>query len=208
MDIKYKVYTEFTDVFNKKRAVGDIVFYPDSYGSRLVESGYLIKLSPDNLNIEQRISLVEKVIPSIDPQIKLTPEGGLAVRMVNKTGANSIKGSVVGVYNDSAIDNAVKNIVVNIPDPIGVMYENGVSDGFDVWVVVSGIAEVLFIGDTTRGYLARGFVGSDSGYISGYAISEALPTSPFATDKHFYEIGHVIESRVGAGLAKCIVHFN
>ena len=208
MDIKYKVYTEFTDVFKKKRVVGDIVFYPDSYGSRLVESGYLIKLSPDKLNLEKRISLVENVIPSIEPQVKLTPEGGVAVRMINKTGSSSIKGIVVGVYNDSEINNAVNNIVLDVPDPIGVVYESGVSDGFDVWVVVSGIAEVLFIGGTTRGHLARGFVDADSGYIAGQALSEAVPTSPFATDKHFYEIGHLIESRSGAGLAKCVLHFN
>ena len=44
--------------------------------------------------------------------------------------------------------------------------------------------------------------------MSGQALSEALAAPPFATDKHFYEIGHVLESRVGAGLAKCILHFN
>ena len=66
----------------------------------------------------------------------------------------------------------------------------------------------MFIGDTTCGHIARGFIGADAGYIAGYALSEAYPTPPAASDKHFYEIGHVIESRVGAGLAWCVLHFN
>ena len=49
---------------------------------------------------------------------------------------------------------------------------------------------------------------SDTGEISGQALNEAVPTSPFATDKHFCEIGHVLETRTGAGLAKVNLHFN
>jgi len=45
-------------------------------------------------------------------------------------------------------------------------------------------------------------------YIDGQAKSEAVPTSPFATDKHFSEIGHVLESRTGEGLAKVYLDFN
>jgi hypothetical protein len=138
--------------------------------------------------------------------IKFTPEGGLAVRMLNKTGGISVKGTVVAC--SSTTDNAVQKIAVDVPDPIGVIYDSGVADGEYVWVVKSGIAEVLFIGSTTRKHLARGFISADSGYIAGYALSEAVPSSPFATDKHFYEIGHINESRTGAGLAKCSLHFN
>lgn len=140
--------------------------------------------------------------------IKITSEGGLAILLKNKTGGNSVKGYVVGVYSSTAIDKSVRLIQQNIPDPIGVFYESGIPDGNDAWVVVSGIADVYFIGTTVRGYLARGFVTSDAGFVAGQALSEAVPTSPFATDKHFYEIGHIIESRSGAGLAKVVLHFN
>lgn len=138
---------------------------------------------------------------------KITPEGGYAVRMINKTGAPSVKGTVVRI--NPALANSVAKIVVNIPDPIGVIYDSGVADGESVWIVKSGIADVYFVGNTTNGHLARGFITSDGGsYVVGQALSEAVPTSPFASDKHFYEIGHVAESRVGAGLAKCNIHFN
>ena len=139
---------------------------------------------------------------------KITPEGGYAIKLVNKTGAASVKGTVVTVYSASAIDNAVAKIVVDVPDVIGVLYENGVADGTETWVVISGIAQVYFIGNTTRGHIARGFINTDAGYVSGQALSEAYPAAPFGTDKHFYEIGHVLESRTGAGLANVVLHFN
>ncbi len=138
--------------------------------------------------------------------IKFTPEGGLAVKLINKTGGVSVKGTVVN--SSSSVDLAVQKIVVDVPDAIGAIYDNGVADGGEVWVVVSGIAEVYFIGSVTRKNLVRGFVTSDGGYVSGQALNEALPTSPFSTDKHFYEIGHAIQNRTGAGLAKIILHFN
>lgn len=133
------------------------------------------------------------------------PEGGYMVRLINKSGADSVKGHVV---SNSSTPGGVEKIVIGEPDPIGVFYQSGIPDGQEVWVVVSGIAQVHFIGAATAGHFARGFVTGESGYVSGQAKSEQLPTSPFATDEHFYEIGHVIETTTGAGLAKCILHFN
>jgi hypothetical protein len=140
--------------------------------------------------------------------VLFTPEGGYPVKMINKSGGVTVAGEVVDVYRATAINRAVKKIIVDVPDPIGVFYESGVADGEDAWVVVSGVAHVYFVGNTTIGHLARGFVGADAGYVTGQALSEAVPTSPFATDKHFYEIGHVMESRTGAGLALVNLHFN
>lgn len=140
------------------------------------------------------------------PRCMSTPEGGHAVLMTNKTGANSVKGEVV--TTGSTVDNSVIKVVVDVPNPIGVFYESGVADGAEAWVVISGIAEVYFIGSTTRGQFARGFITGDAGYVAGQALAEAVPTAPFATDKHFYEIGHILASRTGAGLAKTVLHFN
>jgi hypothetical protein len=141
------------------------------------------------------------------PKVKLTPEGGIAVLLTNKTGGNSVKGEVVTAY--ASANSAVAKVIVDVPNPIGVFYESGIADAAEAWVVVSGIADVYFIGNTTRGHIARGFLTADgAGYVTGQALSEAVPSSPFASDKHFYEIGHVIESRTGAGLAKVVLHFN
>lgn len=150
---------------------------------------------------------LRQILTSNIPKVKFTPEGGIAVLLINKTGGNSAKGEVVTV--SSTTNNAVEKVIVDVPNPIGVFYESGAPDGSLAWVVVSGIADVYFIGNTTKGHIARGFLTADgAGYVAGQALSEVYPVSPFASDKHFYELGHVLEDRTGAGLAKCILHFN
>jgi hypothetical protein len=161
----------------------------------------------------ERLQREVEYLKSIDthPMGKITfsPEGGLMVKLTNKTGGASVKGEVVKIYEAGAVNNAVAKIVKDEPDPIGVFYESGIADGAEAWIVVAGIADVYFVGNTTRGHLARGFLTADgASYVTGQALSEAIPTSPFASDKHFYEIGHVLESRTGAGLAKVAMHFN
>jgi len=142
----------------------------------------------------------------LSSNVKHTAIGGVAVKLTNKTGSPSVKGYLVDP--SPSVDGAVVLTAVGIPDCVGVFLEDDVADGSEAWVVVSGIAEVYFSGDTTRGHLARIGFSSDTGEVAGQAISEEFPTSPFATDKHFGEVGHVIESRTGAGLAKCVLHFN
>ena len=83
--------------------------------------------------------------------------------------------------------------------PIGVFLESGVADGSEAWVVVSGIADVFIdAGGSARGdRLVTGAIG-------GFATVNNNP----AVAVHFQEIGHCTETRVGAGLARCILHFN
>lgn len=135
-----------------------------------------------------------------------TPEGGTARLLINKTGAPSVKGYVVTA--DTTQDFAVKLIEIDIPAPVGIIYEDGVPDGSPVWVVTDGIADIYFANAVNRGTFGRGFVTGDAGYVSGQALCEALPTAPFATDKHFYEICHPMQTTAGPGLARCLIHFN
>lgn len=128
------------------------------------------------------------------------------IRLINKTGAPSVKGEVVSPHR--TVDNAVRKIVINEPDPIGVFLHSGVPDGEMASIVVSGIADVYFIGNAVRGHLARGFITGEASYVIGQALSEAVPAPPFANERHFYELGHCLESHTGAGLAKCNLHFN
>lgn len=140
-------------------------------------------------------------------KVSFTSEGGMCILLTNKTGGNSVKGHVV--TNSASVANAVEKIVVDEPDPIGVFYDSGIADGQEAWIVVAGIADVYFVGNTTLGHLARGFLTADgAAYVIGQAMSEALPAAPFTDAKHFFEIGHTLEARVGPGLAKCVLHFN
>jgi hypothetical protein len=134
-----------------------------------------------------------------------TKEGGFAVRMINKTGAASVKGTILEA--GSAVDFSVEKSGINDPDPCGIMYCDGVPDGGHVYVVTGGMAEVLYGTAVTRGTFSRTPVTADS-VAAGLGVSEALPTPPFSSDKHFMEIGHPIESIGAPGLAKTIIHFN
>jgi len=138
---------------------------------------------------------------SVAEKCAMNADGGFMVKLTNKTGGASVKGEVV--HSNSGQDNSVIKILVDVPDPIGVFYESGIADGAEAWVVVAGIADVYFVGNTTRGQFARGFLTADgASYVTGQALSEALPAAPFTDAKHFFEIGHVLESRVGAGWRK------
>lgn len=136
----------------------------------------------------------------------MSPEGGLLISLTNKSGANSIKGYLV--KPSSTTDDAFTNCAVGDPDIIGIVYDNDIADGSSCRIVVSGIAEVYFLNAATHGNFARMCASGDAGAANGKAISEAVPTSPFATDKHFQEIGHIIQTTGGAGLARCVLHFN
>jgi hypothetical protein len=152
------------------------------------------KLNPLTGNIDRMGAFSTKVM--------FTPEGGLAIRILNKTGAPSVKGSVVSASGST--DEAFA-LQTNEFDAIGVVYEAGVADASLCWVVVSGIADVL-LKDTTASTHAHVVFSADT---DGRAITGAVPTPPNA-DSHFKEIGHCIQSK-NAGinvLARCVLHFN
>lgn len=139
-----------------------------------------------------------------DPAARFTPEGGLAVRFINDTGAPSVRGSLVEA--SSSVDQAVSlTQAAGDDDCLGAIYEDGVADGQPVWVVVAGMADVLLENGTsaTRGYWAG------TGATAGRAdCTNANP--PGLVDAHFTEIGHCVQS-VGSGtdvLARCVLHFN
>lgn len=140
--------------------------------------------------------------------VEITPEGGLAYWIINDTGAPSVKGNLVEPSVN--VDKAVELLSIDDADPMAIVYDGGAADGELMRVVFSGLAQVLFIGATTRHHFARNCVAADAGATNGQAVSEPVPTPPFATDKHFLEIGHIFESVAGPGpvLALVNLHFN
>jgi len=131
----------------------------------------------------------------------INADGGIMVKMTNKTGATSVVGSVVMVSDTT--DNAYRLNIVDSDMPIGVVYD-AVADGAEGWVVVSGIANVLLVNSVA---ITRGYIIYSSATVAGRVDSAS--TIPVATT-HFREIGHAIESKTAGTnvLAKCIIHFN
>ena len=134
--------------------------------------------------------------------VMFTAEGGLAIRLTNKTGSASVKGDLVRA--DTGVDNAFILTGADDDECLGAVYEAGVADGSQAWVVVAGIAEVL-LKDTTEAIRGNWVETSDT---AGRA--DATQASPAAAPAHFQEIGHSIENKSSGTnvLAKIVMHFN
>lgn len=135
--------------------------------------------------------------------VRTTSEGGVAVRLVNKTGASSIKGTLIEP-SDTA-ESAVELTEAESYDCIGVVYESGVADGELMWVVVYGIAEVLLKDGTAAAKGNWASTGDDSGRAD---CETTVP--PGLILAHFREIGHCLEDKIAGTdvLCKISMHFN
>lgn len=130
------------------------------------------------------------------------------IRLTNRTGAVSVKGMVVTASD--TYDNAFAINPADIPKPFGVVYESGIADGAECYVVTGGVADVLLQDNTaaTRGYWAK---VSDTAAGRADIRNQMPPGGTIAAlEDHGAEIGHCIQS-VTAGtnkLARCVIHFN
>ena len=132
------------------------------------------------------------------PKVKITVIGGCAVKLTNKTGGNTVAGQLV--IASTGTDNAFATAGANAENVIGIVLDAGVADGSEAWVVGGGIADVLMDGGgSAHGdrIIASATVGSADVWNTGGAVAT-----------HFREIGHCLETRVGAGLARVDLHFN
>jgi len=133
-----------------------------------------------------------------------TGESGIAQKILNKTGVNSVKGTIV---SQSTVTDFGFILQANEFDGIGVVYEAGVPDGSYAWVwKVGSRAQVLWADgqSATRGYLAL------MSPTDGRAYNVQIPSSNPVTAEHFKETGHVLESKVPGTnvLVLCDTHFN
>jgi hypothetical protein len=136
-------------------------------------------------------------------KIKTTAEGGIAVKMTNKTGAESVKGSIVSLSTET--DNAFALAAIDASGVVGVVYESGVANGAECWVVVKGIAETLFTNNITHGMYARAPITADTDKVAGRAVGAAIPANTFNTDAYLARFGFVMESKDAGALAKVLL---
>jgi len=134
----------------------------------------------------------------------MNAEGGFMIKLTNKTGTTTVKGSVV--RTDTGADQSFILAPADSDEPMGVVYESGVADGSEAWVVVYGKAQVLLQASTasTRGYWVR-----TSATTAGRAdATNANP--PGLVVEHLAEIGHCVESKTAGTdvLAWIVLHFN
>lgn len=126
-----------------------------------------------------------------------TSIGGIAIKLTNKTGANTVEGHLVSASSSTA--EAFDVAISNSDEVIGIVYESGVADGSEAWIVVSGFAMVRVDGGGAA--LNDRLVSSVT---SGITTVNNIP----AVAVHFQEVGHAVGVIVGPGLVKTVLHFN
>jgi len=137
----------------------------------------------------------------------ITPEGGTAIYLTNKTGSASVKGELVEPSDGT--DNAFKQASADDIAVIGAVYEDGVADGDECLIVIYGRCQVLIKDGTTS---TRAYWTKTSDVAGRADATNAAPPGGTigALEEHMQEIGHCIESK-GSGTAVLVfimMHFN
>lgn len=140
-------------------------------------------------------------LPSAHPTLMITPIGGIARKVLNKTGGATVIGE--GCVPSSTTDNAVEKMPINALNCIGVWYEGGVADGQEAWMVFYGTVD--FLADATGS--TRADVVFPSSATAGRFKTDVIPTPPNA-DQHFRECGHALEGKGANTLFRGFIHFN
>lgn len=133
--------------------------------------------------------------------IGFTNEGGMFIYLINNTGSNSIKGSVVKTSPN--INDAFILAPANSDQPIGIVYDDNIPNGSLCKVIVSGKTYALLKNgeSSTRGY----WCGVSD--VPGRMYQQSDPPS---TTEHSREIGHSLETKPGGTnvLSLVVLHFN
>jgi hypothetical protein len=120
------------------------------------------------------------------------PNGANYNFYINKTGAASIKGTLVML--SASTDDAVDVCSAGAEDPIGVIYDSGVADGSLVRVIKHGKAQVLLQDGT--GSTRKNWVKVSDTQAGRADATNALPPGGTvqALEEHLREVGHAAES--------------
>jgi hypothetical protein len=133
-----------------------------------------------------------------------TGERGFLFKLTNKTGAASVKGSIIGPATGTDAAFILDDTGF---DPIGAVAEAGIADGAACWCWgVGSICQVL-MKDSTAAVIGQVALADD---VDGRTYSITVPSASPAAAEHFREVGHFLESQ-DAGtdvLALAILHFN
>jgi hypothetical protein len=131
----------------------------------------------------------------------VTKDGTRYDVLINKTGAPSVKGSVVRA--SPTTDDAFQLAPAGAVDPIGVVLDIGVPDGAHCRVATSGKAQVLLQNGVAA---TRAYWIETSSTTAGRASMLAAPSAT----THWDELGHCLENKVAGVdvLAWAMIHFN
>ena len=140
-------------------------------------------------------------------KVGISALGGLAIKLNNGSGVASVKGTVV--IADTNADDSFDTAPGDELQSIGIVYDDGIADGSECWVIIYGIADVLLKDDTLSAHGNWVYVSDVAGRPD--ATLGAPPGGGIPElDVHMGEVGHAIETKVGDTdvLARVCLHFN
>ncbi|MFA6455764.1 MAG: hypothetical protein WCW40_02995 [Bacteroidota bacterium] len=175
-----------------------VSYAQDDITNKLGDNGAFRILKSDNTTELLTVDAQSGVLSST--KVALTPEGGIAIKVKNRTGALTVKGTLVTPFGADQ-DNACTLAPATSDRPSGVMYSSNVAVDGDCWIIVAGIADVLLKDNvaTTRGWVV----------ITSSIAGQADCTNDVSGANHDKECGHFLETKTGSTnqLAKAIIHF-
>lgn len=128
----------------------------------------------------------------VSGKIRFTGDGEFQVRLTNRTGSGAVRGELVKA--DAANDNSFVLTGIDDAEYMGVVGEDGVSDGSETWITIGGKAQIL-LKDSTASVRGNWVKTSD---VAGRA--DATAASPpgggiSQLDEHMQEVGNTVESK-------------
>jgi hypothetical protein len=153
--------------------------------------------------MQDAINALEAFVHIADPFVKFTEEGGIATRYINKTGAKSIKGTIVVCdTNDNSVNVAPADSYSNI----GVIYDNNIADGQYIWVVTKGRAQVLLKNSTAS--TAGNWIKVSN--VAGRGDATGTVPLPPTVAEHSKEVAHCVETKSAGTNVLCFadIHQN
>ena len=133
-----------------------------------------------NKTFDGRIYAMNSVMPMNGNLFAITPDGGFAVWLDNRTGAASVKGLALNI--STAYDRSV-SLALAQTDITGLIYSDGVADGQGMWVVIAGLAYALLAATTAVATSGLYMMPSldNSGTVTPFTYTgDSIPKGPIA----------------------------
>jgi hypothetical protein len=129
-----------------------------------------------------------------------TNERGFLVKMINRTGGASVKGTLLAA-SVSTDREVIKQ--ANEYDTIAVVQESGVAEGSEMWCWMPGSVCQMLLKDSVTAAQGEVALAADT---DGRMDRTTNPGGGLpGTDTHFKEVGHVLQDVTGGTDQLCLV---
>ena len=188
----YAVNTQLWYLGSTSNSNNDIAFINRQYGSLSLWTNDIARFT---ITKDGTVGIVGEV--EVAEKAKITAIGGYCIRLNNDTGFATVKGQLV--IASAGTEDSFDTAPSNSDEVIGIVLDAGIADQAEAWIVWGGKADVLIDGG--------GCNEGDRMISSTTAGSADVWNTGGAVATHFQEVGHSVEQRTGAGLARCSIHF-